>query len=85
VFVEHYIILARSVTYAQRMQKSLGRAGVRCQIFRPPRNLTDLGCAYALRVSIHDLPGALAALRRDGLDPVQIFIYQQGKYEEVRP
>ena len=39
--MEHYIILARSVTYAQRMQKSLGRAGIRCQIFRPPRDLTE--------------------------------------------
>ena len=85
MFVEHYIILARSVTYAQRMQKSLGRAGIRCLIFRPPRDLTDLGCAYAVRVSIPVLPGALAALRRDGLGPVQIFIYQQGRYEEVEP
>ena len=83
--MEHYIILARSVTYAQRMRKSLDRAGIRCQIFRPPRDLTDLGCAYAVRVTVSDLPGALAALHRDGLDPVQIFLYQQGQYLEVRP
>ena len=83
--MEHYIILARSVTYAQRMRKSLDRAGIRCQIFRPPRDLTDLGCAYALRVSVPDLPGALTALHGDGLDPVQIFIYQQGLYQEVGP
>lgn len=83
--MEHYIILARSVTYAQRMRRSLDRAGIRCQIFRPPRDLTDLGCAYAVRVAVSDLPGALASLRRDGLDPVQIFAYQQGMYQEVRP
>ena len=83
--VEHYIILARSVTYAQRMQKSLGRAGVRCQIFRPPRDLTDLGCAYAVRVAASDLRPALVALHQDSLDPVQIFIYQQGQYQEVGP
>ena len=82
--MEHYIILARSVTYAQRMRSSLDRAGIRCQIFRPPRDLTDLGCAYAVRVTVSDLPGALTALRRDGLDPVQIFIYLQGQYQEVR-
>lgn len=85
MYVEHYIILARSVTYAQRMRRSLDRAGIRCQIFRPPRDLSDLGCAYALRVAVPDLPGALTALRRDGLDPVQIFIYQQGQYREVGP
>ena len=83
VFVEHYIILARSVTYAQRMQKSLGRAGIRCHVFRPPRDLTDMGCAYAVRIAVSDLPGALTALHRDGLDPVQIFLFQKGLYQEV--
>ena len=81
--MEHYIILARSVTYAQRMQRSLSRAGIRCQIFRPPRDLTDIGCAYAVRIAVSNLPEALTALHRDGLDPVQIFIYQQGLYQEV--
>lgn len=85
MFVEHYIILARSVTYAQRMQRSLSRAGVRCQIFRPPRELTELGCAYAVRVAVSALPEALTALHRDGLDPVQIYLYQQGQYQEVGP
>ena len=83
--MEHYIILARSVTYAQRMQKSLGRAGIRCQIFRPPRDLTEKGCAYAVRLAVPDLPEALTALHRDRLDPIQIFLYQQGLYQEVRP
>lgn len=83
--MEHYIILARSVTYAQRMKKSLDRAGIRCYIFRPPRDLTNLGCAYALRLTPADLPGALKALHRDGLDPIQIFLYQRGLYQEVSP
>ena len=81
--MEHYIILARSVTYAQRMQKSLGRAGIRSYIFRPPRDLTDMGCAYAVRIAISDLPEARAALQRDGLNPVQIFSFQNGLYQEV--
>ena len=43
--MEHYLILARSITYAQRMQSVLTRAGIRCQVFRAPRELTSLGCA----------------------------------------
>ena len=43
MFVEHYLILARSVTYAQRMQMVLERRGIRCRIARAPRDLTDLG------------------------------------------
>ena len=83
--MEYYLILARSVTYAQRMQRVLERAGVRCGIFRAPRDLTDLGCAYALRLAVPDLSQALIALHRASLDPVQIFLYQHGAYQEVAP
>lgn len=83
--MEHYLILARSVTYAQRMQKVLSRAGVRCQIFRAPRDLTNLGCAYAVRIATGDLTATLTALHAASLDPVQIFLYQRGLYQEVHP
>lgn len=81
--MEYYLILARSVTFAQRMQRALDRAGIRCQIFRAPRDLTDMGCAYAVRVAVSDLPPALTALHRASLDPIQIFLYQRGLYREV--
>lgn len=83
--MEHYLILARSVTYAQRMQRVLGRAGIRCQIFRAPRDLTELGCAYAVRVAVNDLSPALIVLHREALDPVQVFLFQRGMYREVGP
>ena len=76
-------MLARSVTYAQRMQRVLLRSGLRCQIARAPRDLTDRGCAYVLRVAAPDLSQALIALHRESLDPVQIFLYQHGYYQEV--
>ena len=75
--MEHYIILARSVTYAQRMQKSLSRAGIRCHIFRPPRDLTDMGCAYAVRVAVSDLPAALTALHRTAWTPFKYFYFKR--------
>lgn len=81
--MDHYLIIARSVTYAQRMQRALARAGVRCQIFRAPREITDLGCAYAVRIAASDLTDALTAIHRESLDPVQIFLYQRGFYQEV--
>jgi hypothetical protein len=81
--VDHYLIIARSVTYAQRMQRVLARAGIRCQIFRAPRELTELGCAYAVRVAVSDLTAALTTIHRESLDPVQIFLYQRGIYQEV--
>ena len=48
--MEYDLIIARSVTFAQRMQKALEQAGIRCRIFRAPRDLTDLGCAYAVQI-----------------------------------
>ena len=62
--MEYDLILARSVTYAQRMQSVLNRIGIRSQIFRAPRDLTDLGCAYLVRIRPNDLAAALPALRR---------------------
>ena len=82
--MDHYLIIARSVTYAQRMQRAWIGKGLRCQIFRAPRELTELGCAYAVRISVSDLIPALTVLHRESLNPVQIFLYQKGLYQEVR-
>ena len=81
--MDYYLILARSVTYAQRMQRALERTGIHCQIARAPRDMTDLGCAYILRLAAADLKTALIALHREALDPVQIFLNQRGIFREV--
>lgn len=60
--------------------------GSAARIFRAPRDLTDLGCAYAVQIQAADLSRALTALHRASLDPVQIFMTQQkGLYREVEP
>ena len=69
--VEYDLILARSVTYAQRMQRALNRAGIRSQLFRAPRDLTDLGCAYVVRIG------------REGLGPLRIYVQRGGDIQEV--
>ena len=81
--MEHYLILARSITHAQRMQRILSGAGVRTQVYRAPRELTESGCAYVLQVAARDLTAALTALRRERMGPIQIYLYQQGVYREV--
>lgn len=83
--MEHYLIIARSVTYAQRMQRALARAGLRSRIFRAPRDLTDRGCAYAVQIAAGDLSAALPVLRGEALDPVSIFLSQRGTFQEVTP
>ena len=81
--MEQYLIIARSITYAQRMQRALSRAGIRCRIFRAPRDLTSSGCAYAVELAPPDLSAALLILRSEHLDPVQIYLPQPGGIQEV--
>ena len=70
--MEYDLIIARSVTFAQRMQKALEYAGVRCRIFRAPRDLTDLGCAYAVQIPRSEAAYAWNVLLRAGLEPLKI-------------
>ena len=76
--MEYDLILARSVTYAQRMQRALNRAGIRSQLFRAPRDLTDV-----VRISPYDLGAALPLLRREGLGPLRIYVQRGGDIQEV--
>lgn len=81
--VEYYLILARSVTYAQRMQAALSRTGIRTRIYRAPREMTDLGCAYIVRLRREDLTAALPVLRQAGLGPVRVYLQRGGDIREV--
>ena len=81
--MDQYLILARSVTYAQRMQKTLGQAGIRSWIFRAPRDITEFGCAYVVQINASDFYRTLNLLYRGPFGPVQIFSYQNGAYREV--
>ena len=82
--MEHYLIIARSVTYAQRMQRALGRAGIACRIYRASRELSAQGCAYAVQIRAGDLAQALTVIHRESLDPVSVYLNQSGLYREVR-
>ncbi|MBR5491183.1 MAG: DUF3343 domain-containing protein [Oscillospiraceae bacterium] len=49
--MESYIIMCRTITYAQRAQRLLDRAGIRANIVKAPQGLTSEGCSYGIRVS----------------------------------
>lgn len=76
-------MIARSVTYAQRMERTLLAAGIRTRIFRAPGELSNLGCAYAVEVRGGALRAALSILRSAGLYPVKLYLLQQGSYVEI--
>lgn len=81
----YYLIICRSLTYAQRTAQSLERAGISAHILRSPRVITGEGCSHAVKVSERNLSDALVVLNRVGLPPRQVFIMSSdGSYKEVR-
>jgi len=61
-----YLILCRSLTYAQKAAHVLERAGLTVSIQRAPKEISKEGCAYCVRVSERKLEAALDALRAAG-------------------
>ena len=55
--MKSYYITFRSVTYAQRGEQILRRAGINCILLRTPGKMAMRGCGYSLRVR----EGAFAA------------------------
>lgn len=81
----YYLIICRSLTYAQRAAQVLERAGISAHILRAPKAISGEGCGHAVKVSERNLADALVVLCRGGIPPRQIFIAAgDGSYKEVR-
>ena len=79
-----YLITFRSVTYAQRGERVLNRAGERCSLQRTPRWMEEQGCGYALRLRTGEIRRAAEALRAAGLPLRKIYVQgREGKLEEL--
>lgn len=79
-----YFITFRSVTLAQRGERSLRKAGVDCALQRTPRWMEERGCGYCLRVRPVDASGAVAQLRRESIGFSKVFaVNEKGNAEEV--
>ena len=82
--MSYYLILCRSVTYAQRTARALERSGIRAHMLRAPRNISSEGCSHCVRVSRGDLADAIDVLRGNGLAPKHVFAaLPDGGYREV--
>ncbi len=81
----YYLIVCRSLTYAQRTAAILERAGITAHILRSPKTISTTGCSHSVKISHRRLAEALMALKRADLSPQQIYITEpDGSYREVR-
>lgn len=70
----HYLIMCRSLTYAQKIVQTLERAGLNAWMTRAPRTISPTGCSYAVKIAQKDLPRALMLLNRFHLSYVGIYL-----------
>lgn len=81
--MQRYLIMCRSLTYAQRASAALERAGITAPIFRAPQELTTMGCGYCLGIQGHRFQTALRVLDAAGVPYGRLFRDEDGRYTEV--
>ncbi|NLA86476.1 MAG: DUF3343 domain-containing protein [Clostridiales bacterium] len=80
----YYLLICRSLTYAQRTAKALERVGITAIVTKVPQLIVTDGCGYCVKVSAKHISNALVALKDAELYPVKIFVqYADGNYGEV--
>ena len=80
----YYLIVCRSLTYAQRTARVLERAGISGYIMRAPKLISGEGCSHCVKVAERWLAPALKVLTREGLGPKRVFLQnEEGSYSEV--
>ncbi|MCR5576785.1 MAG: DUF3343 domain-containing protein [Oscillospiraceae bacterium] len=78
-----YLILCRSLTYAQRAAAVLERRGIDAPIIKAPLRLREYGCGYALSVT-RRFPEAVALLKKNHLLTGRLYSRSdEGEYREV--
>lgn len=61
--MKFYYVTFRSVTYAQRGERTLMKEGIRAFLLRTPKWMEQQGCGYCLRLWTADIHPALQILQ----------------------
>lgn len=81
--MKFFYITFRSVTFAQRGEQVLQKAGIRCSLLRTPKWMEDRGCGYCLRLWTAEVTPALQALRMAQVPMRKVYIQgRDGQLEE---
>ena len=83
-FMVYYLLICRSLTYAQRTAKALEHVGITAIVTKVPQHISPTGCGYCVKVSNKNFSNALIALKNAEMYPIKIFVlYADGNYGEV--
>ena len=82
--MKFYYITFRSVTFAQRAEKLLIGADIRCSLQRTPRWMEAQGCGYALRIWAKEPESAVHLLQRNNIPMRRLYVQgMEGQLEEL--
>ena len=85
-FMMVYLIMCRSLTYAQRVANALERGGIPARVLRSPEELSPAGCSYSVKIAQRNLARALTILHGARLPYRGIYVNSAGYgYQEVTP
>ena len=70
----HYLIMTRSLTYAQRASRLLERSGITATIMRTPQSVSGSGCGYCVSVPYKHGVKAVKMLDEAGLRRGEVYI-----------
>ena len=77
-------ITFRSVTHAQRGERVLLNAGLRCTLQRTPRWMEVQGCGYSLRLRALDAAAAVSLLEGAAVPLQKVYVQSEnGALEET--
>ena len=79
-----YFITFRSVTFAQRGESVLNKAGISSILQRTPRWMEAQGCGYCLKLRLQDMKQATELLRQKQIPFRKLYLQQEdGETEEI--
>lgn len=81
----YYLIVCKSLTFAQRIRSTLERGGISAWLTRTPASISPSGCSYCVKIRQRDLEKSLRLLKKFKLPYVGIFIGGKEGYREVAP
>lgn len=68
-----FLLMCRSLTYAQRSARVLERAGIAGSVMRAPKSVSARGCAYCVAVPEKNGARAVKILTESGMKPEKIY------------
>ena len=72
-----WLITFRSVTFAQKGERRLKSAGIDCILQRTPKELSERGCGYCLRLRWYHGDRAITALREKGIAYGKVYTLEE--------